>query len=155
MRTRIPLDIRIKRMSRVDPDSGCWLWTGREDHNGYGQICIRNGSGSGSTKLAHRTSYEVFVGPIEDGMDIDHLCRVRRCVNPGHLEPVTRRENLMRSPIAPAAVNARVTECPERHPYTEANTIYRRRSNGKGVYRACRTCYNARARAYRAARRAA
>ncbi len=73
-----------------EPNSGCWLWAGFiHPKNGYGSYRM-----NGRTCGAHRASYELHVGPIPDGYDLDHLCRVRSCVNPSHLEPVTRRENL-------------------------------------------------------------
>lgn len=109
-------------------DSGCWL-VRRRTLAGYGQV-VR----SGRPRLAHRMSYELFVGPIPEGLDLDHLCRNRPCCNPEHLEPVTRRENLMRSPIAPAAINAAKTHCPRGHLYDEQNTYL---SQGK---RSCRAC---------------
>lgn len=74
---------------------GCWLWQGPRVHNGYGIISIQ-GSGVKTTIRAHRYAYEALVGPIPEGLQLDHLCRVRRCVNPAHLEPVTARENVRR-----------------------------------------------------------
>lgn len=83
----------------IDPPSGCWLWTGAVDEaTGYGRFWTADGLG-----YAHRIAHELFVGPIPAGLDIDHLCRVRRCVNPAHLEPVTRRENLLRGETLAAA----------------------------------------------------
>jgi hypothetical protein len=76
----------------VDPNTGCWLWSGALNEFGYGI--------TGSKRwgyLAHRASYARFVGPIPEGLELDHLCRVRRCINPDHLEPVTHRENVWRS----------------------------------------------------------
>lgn len=75
--------------SRVDKTDGCWLWTSTVVWNGYGQFRINN-----RRVYAHRFAYEQVVGPVPDGLD--HLCRNRRCVNPAHLEPVTRQENLRR-----------------------------------------------------------
>ena len=72
-------------------ESGCWLWQGYKNPKGYG-IAGHNGK----ICRAHRVMYEELVGPIPEGLDIDHLCRVRHCVNPDHLEPVTRRENILR-----------------------------------------------------------
>jgi hypothetical protein len=69
----------------------CWLWTGCVGDGGYGQVTIAQ-----RRHKAHRAVYELLVGPIPEGLDLDHLCRVRRCVNPDHLEPVTRSENLRR-----------------------------------------------------------
>lgn len=79
-------------LARVEMDAaGCWLWTGGVTGGGYGYYWAE-----GRMRRAHRYAYEAVVGPIPDGMDLDHLCRVRTCVNPDHLEPVTRRENLLR-----------------------------------------------------------
>lgn len=72
-------------------DGGCWLWEAGTDRGGYGRF-----EGDGHEVAAHRWSYEDAVGPIVPGLDLDHLCRVRRCVNPAHLEPVTRQVNLLR-----------------------------------------------------------
>lgn len=78
-------------------EAGCWIWTGQCDHRGYGRFALGR-----RHLIAHRYGYEAMVGPIPDGLEIDHLCRARACVNPDHLEPVTHRENLRRgtSPIA-------------------------------------------------------
>lgn len=77
--------------SHVDADGDCWLWTASRKDNGYGQIFI-----GGQNVLAHRYAYESLVGPIPDDKEIDHLCRVRHCVNPDHLEPVTHKVNFDR-----------------------------------------------------------
>lgn len=108
------------------PDLGvCWLWTGATMPNGYGNAW--NGS---EVVGAHRAVYELVVGPIPEGMDLDHLCRVRNCVRPSHVEPVTRSENMVRSPLVGAK-----THCPAGHEYTEENTLT---TPGQG--RKCRTC---------------
>lgn len=79
---------------------------------------------------AHRVAYEEIMGPVPEGLELDHLCRTRSCVNPSHLEPVTHRENMNRGDVA----TRRKTHCPKGHPYDEENTgIY----NG---YRNCRAC---------------
>jgi len=77
-----------------EPNSGCWLWTGCCEEKGYATIYKDNWKGH---RPAHRFSYETFVGPIPHGLHIDHKCRVRCCVNPDHLEPVTVAENNRRS----------------------------------------------------------
>ena len=110
---------------RVIEDSrGCWIWSGAIN-NGYGRAYI-----AGRLFYAHRVVYEVIVGPIPEGLELDHLCRVRACVNPAHLEPVTRAENLRRG-----LKGELTTRCPAGHPYDGANT--RKRSNGHRVCRAC------------------
>lgn len=124
-------------MAKVDASGDCWEWTGRFGDHGYGSYSV-----SGSTKQAHRLVWELLVGPVAPGLTIDHLCRVRSCVNPDHLEPVTMRENTLRSPIAPAAVNARKTHCPRGHPYAGDNVTYS--ANG----RACVECDRTKSREY-------
>lgn len=85
-----PLDRVIARI--VIAPTGCWLWQSTLDHNGYARIWTR-----GKQRLAHRVVYERVHGrPIQDGLCLDHLCRVRHCVNPKHLEPVTFEENVSR-----------------------------------------------------------
>ncbi|MDL5205070.1 HNH endonuclease signature motif containing protein [Streptomyces sp. ALI-76-A] len=128
-------------MQRTDRTGECWLWRGRLNKDGYAEHKLH-----GRTHMAHRTTYESLVGPIPDGMQLDHRCRVRHCVNPAHLEPVTSRENTLRG-VGLAKQNADKTHCPQGHPYDEANT-YRYKN-----YRRCKTCLRERARAYRAAKR--
>lgn len=91
---RRPLLDRFEDKYMPEPNSGCWLWLASLRANGYGQVG-RGGRGSGM-ELAHRAAYNLYVGPIPDGLVLDHLCRVRACVNPAHLEPVTNTENLRR-----------------------------------------------------------
>lgn len=129
---------RIRALSEPDAN-GCWIWRKRLSNVGYGQIGVRRPEGV-RTMSAHRVSYEAFVGPIPDGLVIDHLCRVRACVNPEHLEPVTQRQNVMRSPIAPGAINAAKTHCPKDHPYDDENTVHYMHKNGTTRVRLCRTC---------------
>jgi hypothetical protein len=108
-------------------DTGCWVWTGFVNHHGYAKF-----HWGAAMVLGHRWAYEHFVGPIPDGLQIDHLCRVRRCLNPAHLEPVTPVENVRRSPLHAGAR----THCPKGHPYDEANTV----RPGRMARRACRAC---------------
>lgn len=131
-------DQRFDALYIPEPNSGCWLWLGRLDHNGYGQF-----SHGQRRSQAHRWSYERLVGPIPDGLQIDHLCRVRSCVNPVHLEPVTQRENIIRG-IGTSAVNARKTTCPKGHSFTAK----------WGHSRRCRECHNAYRRLWEAGKKA-
>lgn len=114
----------------IEDAAGCLIWQGMHDPDGYGR---RNGANHPAGIKAHRQVYWDEIGPIPDGLTIDHLCRNRSCVNPDHLEPVTMRENTMRG-MGFSAVNARKTHCPKGHPYDEANTYY------FGRNRQCRAC---------------
>jgi hypothetical protein len=111
-------------------DNGCWPWLAAKKW-GYGCFALDGGR---IQVRAHRYSYEVLVGPIPDGLTIDHLCRNRGCVNPSHLEPVTMGINVLRGE-GPSAKNARATHCSRGHPYDEKNT-YRRKDGGRD----CRRC---------------
>lgn len=121
--------------SKVDLTLTCWLWIGVTNHRGYGQF--------GKSGSAHRFAYELLVGPIPEGLELDHLCRVRACVRPDHLEAVTHQENLRRGDNHQRSK----THCPQGHPYDEANT-YRRPDGGRRCI-AChrRTANQARTRA--------
>jgi len=99
--------------------SRCWVWRRHISPNGYGIIGVKIGDGW-QNKQAHRVSYESFIGPIPSGLDLDHLCRDRRCVNPNHLDPVTRSENLKRSPLMNR--QGHKTHCPRGHPYSGVNS---------------------------------
>lgn len=138
--------------ARVQKTDTCWLWTGGRMGN-YGSATV-----DGSTIRAHRYAYLTLVGPIPEGLVLDHLCRVTLCVNPAHLEPVTDRVNTRRG-ISQPADNARKTHCKQGHPFDVANTNVDPRGN-----RVCRACAREKSRrrredpAYRAshnARRAA
>lgn len=94
----------------------CWLWAAGKDRYGYGQFSV-----AGHLVKTHRLAYELLVGPIPAGLQIDHLCRVRSCVNPDHMEPVSCRENVLRG-AGVTAVNATKTKCPSSHEYSVANT---------------------------------
>lgn len=125
--------------SKVDRSGGensCWTWTGgTKDKAGYGRF----GTGSRtdeSTRMrfAHRIAYELLIGPLPEGTELDHTCRNHGCANPLHLEPVSHRENVIRGE-GPPALNARKTECISGHRFTEGNTYFWR---GKRLCRACR-----------------
>lgn len=119
----------LEDRSMPEPNSGCTLFIGRLSSDGYGQLYAE-----GSDHLAHRIAYQTYAGRIPDGLQLDHLCRNRACVNPMHLEPVTSRTNTLRG-IGPAARNARLTECQRGHAFTPANTYV----DPKGR-RGCRLC---------------
>lgn len=110
------------RVAKRGPDE-CWLWT-TGDEGGYSHLVV-----DGQQVPAHRFAYELLVGPIPDGLHIDHLCRTPRCVNPAHMEPVTPAENARRG------VHEVKTHCPHGHAYAGENLYIR--PNGK---RTCRTC---------------
>lgn len=129
-------------------DDACWLWTASLDGRGYGQFGVkRETDGKYIPRRAHRIAYELLGGTIPDGLDLDHLCRVRACVNPAHLEPVTRQENLLRGQTL-AAENAVKTHCPRGHALTAENTNVRPGDNPGMVKRTCRTCTNNAQRGY-------
>ncbi len=135
MRPTAPEDIYARLVP--DPETGCLLWTGCTGH-GYGLVKIRQ-----RHLLVHRVAWELARGPIPEGLELDHLCRVPSCANVDHLEPVTRRENTLRG-IGPAAINARKTHCIHGHEFTPENTYLKHTSRG-GVQRQCRACKRAQA----------
>lgn len=107
----------------------CWLWIGNLNSRGYAMFTL----GPRPSKLAHRVAYEWAHGPIPDGLQIDHLCRIRKCVNPAHLEAVSSRENNWR-------VNA--DTCRKGHPTSTEARIY----NGHRYCKACQREWSRRAR---------
>lgn len=131
--------------AKVQQVGECWVWQGaKKTGTGYGYFHAV----SGTTVRAHRWAYEQMVGPIPDGLQLDHLCRNPSCVNPSHLDPVTAKVNTARSESF-AALNARKTHCPQGHPYDADNT----RIDKRGL-RHCRECRNAQCRAYYLRRKA-
>jgi hypothetical protein len=119
----------------VRTEEGCWLWPGGKSGNGYAKVAFTR-DGRRHFRVLHRLLYEVLRGPVDEDLQLDHLCRVRNCCNPDHLEPVTGSENLRRGVgVGGDNFNRFKTHCPKGHPYDEENTIYR--SNGS---RGCRTC---------------
>ena len=112
-------DLMYRMMDKFTVDNGCWEWTAAKTSEGYG--AIGKGSREEGTVLAHRVMYEALVGPIPNGLVIDHLCRNRGCVNPTHMEPVTTRENILRGEGL-TAQQARRTHCPAGHSYASKNS---------------------------------
>lgn len=108
-------------------NDGCWEWTAYRNNRGYGTFSL-----DGSMKLAHRVSYTLFVGPIADGMVVDHLCDTPACVNPDHLRATTQRANVRRAV-------ADKTHCVNGHAL-EGRNLGIRSATG---WRFCRTCANA------------
>lgn len=135
-------------MGKFLVDDGCWEWTASKNSAGYGQM--HAGPGRGPVR-AHRVLYELLVGPIPEGLTIDHLCRNRGCVNPAHMEPVTRGENVKRGTVG--EVNrARMlgrTHCKFGHEFSPENTDTRYGT------RRCVACMRRRARDYQRRKRKA
>ena len=133
---RRPLRDRFFDHVSAEPNTGCWLWLGAVSRLGYGSIWSEAyPSKNGRHVPAHRVSYELHKGPIPEGLTIDHLCRVRGCVNPDHLEAVTLRENILRGEN-PAALNARKTHCAQGHEFSADNTRHGKFERE----RVCRQC---------------
>jgi hypothetical protein len=128
----------LSKFTRGAADT-CWPWQGSMSSNGYGNVPLETGRGARATS-AHRAVYTLLVGEIPVGLQIDHLCRNRACVNPAHLEPVTQQENLRRA----AALR---TSCAKGHSYSEENTYY---EPGRPTVRQCRECRRSIQRNYRA-----
>lgn len=128
--------VRDRLVARVttSEETNCWVWDAPEA-SGYGRIWTGSrADGTRRIRLAHVVSYEEHVGPVPEGLVLDHLCRNRACINPDHLEPVTQRVNVLRGE-GRAAHQAQQTHCKRGHEFDEQNT-YRDR-HGK---RYCRTC---------------
>lgn len=121
-------ELLVRFRSRCELSTGgCWLWKGAVTGDGYATISKDN-----KTRYVHRMAYEHFVAPIDAGLVVDHLCRVRNCVNPEHLEAVTNKENLRRG----ATATQPATHCKRGHEFTADNTAIQ----GSTGRRRCRTC---------------
>jgi hypothetical protein len=128
-------------------DDECWLWTGGTAH-GYGRFRPDPRRSSRRPAVAaHRFAYELLIGPIPEGLTLDHLCEVRNCVNPAHLRPATNGDNARRSENTWAGRNVRKTHCKRGHPYDDENTAWVKSVRGR-LARECRICRLARRHAY-------
>ena len=142
-----PSHLPLHMASKVTVDGdGCWVWGGAVQSKGYG--C---GGGKDGPWLAHRRAYEVLVGPLEPGVTIDHLCRNKTCINPGHMEAVSRAVNTRRGVDYAIAIRP---DYPCGHERSEDNTLTKNRSNGQ-INRTCKECNRASTRRIKAEQNAA
>ena len=116
--------------SKVDKSGDCWVWRGYVASTGYGRLSVGR-----KHYQAHRYAYELVNGPVSADLVMDHLCNNKACVNPAHLEPVTNRENLLRSEVTASGRAYKRDHCIRGHAYTPENTLIVREG-----YRKCRTC---------------
>lgn len=123
----------------VEREGGCWEWGAYKSAAGYGRLTIDGSPGL----YAHRVAYEELIGSIPEGLQLDHLCRNRACINPWHLEPVTPVVNTRRG-----EGHGSETHCPQKHPYSGANLYIHVDKTGQRR-RMCRTCNRQRAAAWR------
>jgi hypothetical protein len=129
---RPSLTERLVARFRVGFGDLCWPWTGKAEARGYGTLLV-----GGRALAAHRLVYELFLGPVPEGLELDHLCRNPNCVRPDHLEPVTHAENTRRGRGGWNSLEK--THCPKGHEYATGNTYMVRGKNGN-PYRVCRQC---------------
>lgn len=121
---------------KYEVDGGCWIFTGSTGSHGYGQLSLTRSDGRQTVALAHRLAYETWIGPIPEGMQVDHLCRRPTCIRPEHLEAVPQRINILRSD-APSAIAWRTNRCSRGHDLEHAYV------SPQG-HRRCRVCRRAR-----------
>jgi hypothetical protein len=132
------MELPTRITSKVEVTDTCWLWTGGVQPNGYSYTTWpkKDGSGWGKARV-HRLYYEAFIGPIDAELEIDHLCKVRHCVNPSHLRAVTHAENL----TTRTRVYTKATECLRGHEYTPENTYWHRsKRHPDSPSRSCKQC---------------
>ena len=138
-------------MADIGDDSECWRWGGTMRPHGYGTVSI-----GGATRGSHAVAFEMTKGAVPDGLEIDHLCHTRDCINPAHMEAVTHAENMRRriSTIGGGLGNSRKTHCIRGHPFDDMNTWQTVSAIGSPV-RQCKKCHALRESARRAAARGA
>lgn len=140
-RANLTSPVAARFWAKVEAQGQCWIWTAAKVGKGYGHF---NQGGKPKMILAHRWAYEAMVSEIPEGLELDHLCRNKACVNPDHLEPVTHAINVARNPNAINNTCGLITHCPAGHEYNDANTrLYRGR-------RHCRLCARRHTADYRA-----
>lgn len=115
--------------------SGCWLWNGAKNNDGYGRFHAEGGRRA-KMWMAHRIAYTHWVGDIADNLQLDHLCRNPSCVNPKHLEPVTLIQNVQRGKLG--VLKTPTTHCANGHAYDDENSYYS--TQDRWQRRQCRTC---------------
>lgn len=129
---------RIIKYTKIDEKTGCWIWVGgkRNKNQNYGVLFFNKRSA-----YAHRLSYEVFIGPIENGLDCCHTCDREECVNPGHIWIGTHQENLIDCVIKKRHHQAKKTHCIRGHEFTKKNTVIKFRNDRNGnIERSCKKC---------------
>jgi hypothetical protein len=129
--SRLDEELRTLLEDRIFRTGDCWLWIGSVSDRGYGNVTYK-----GKSYKAHRLAYHFYKEDLIPGLEIDHLCKVKNCVNPDHLEQVTKQENMRRSDCV-SAVNRRKTRCKRGHDFNSDNTYTHK--SGK---RSCRLCRN-------------
>lgn len=121
--------IKEKIEKNIRINNNCWMWNGAKDKDGYGTFCYNT-----KKEKVHRISYKLWMGELDPTLTIDHLCNIRSCCNPTHLQQVTIKRNVLRS-NGLTAINKRKTHCIHGHPFSPQNTyLYR------GTHRQCKTC---------------
>lgn len=140
---------RVRFWRYVELSLGCWIWRGTKSWNGYGAILP---SGAKVKVYAHRLAYEMFIGKVPDGYELHHLCGIKACVKPDHLELVTRKQHAQHTHDRAYGGWQRIkTHCSKGHPFTGDNLKIRHDKDG--THRRCRECINQAQREYQARRR--